>query len=129
MQSPFSEKFCLKWNDFQQNIVQSFQDLRKESDFYDVTLVCEEDYQVEAHKIILSSCSPFFNTIFKRNKHPHPLIYMRGFKAKNIVAFIDFIYHGEANLYQEDMEGFLALAEDLELKGLAQSGNKTHFAS
>ena len=116
-----SEKFCLKWNDFQQNIVTSYQDLHKESDFSDVTLVCEEDHQIEAHRIILTACSPFFKTVLKKNKHSHPMIYMRGLKAKDLVAIIDFIYHGEAKICQEDLDGFLALAEELQLKGLAGS--------
>ena len=114
-----SEKFCLKWNDFQQNIVSSYHDLRKDSHFCDVTLVCEEDQQIEAHRIILTACSPFFSTVLKRNKHSHPMIYMRGLKAKDLEAILDFIYHGEANIYQEDLDGFLALAEELQLKGLA----------
>ena len=119
-----SEKFCLKWNDFRQNIVTSFQDLRKEMDFSDVTLVCEEDHQIEAHRIILTACSPFFKTVLKRNKHSHPMIYMRGLKAKDLVAIVDFIYHGEASIFQEDLDGFLALAEELQLKGLAGSQNE-----
>ena len=112
-----SEKFCLKWNDFKENLVSSYQDLRKESDFSDVTLVCEEDQQVEAHRIILSACSPFFSRMLKKNKQPNPIIYMRGLKAKDLVAIVDFIYHGEANIHQEDLDGFLALAEKLQLKG------------
>ena len=116
-----SEKFCLKWNDFQQNIISSFGDLRKDNDFSDVTLVCEEDQKIEAHRIILTACSPFFSSVLKKNKHSHPLIYMRGLKAKDLVAILDFIYYGEANICQDDLEGFLALAEELQLKGLAKS--------
>ena len=103
-----SEKFCLKWNDFKQNIVSSYHNLREDSDFCDVTLVCEEDQQIEAHRIILTACSPFFSSVLKRNKHSHPMIYMRGLKIKDLVAVLDFIYHGEANIYQEDLDGFLA---------------------
>ena len=44
---------------------------------------------------------------------------MRGLKAKDLEAIVDFIYHGEANIYQEDLDGFLALAEELQLKGSA----------
>ena len=120
-----SEKFCLKWNDFQQNILSSYNELRKDSDFSDVTLVCEEDSQVEAHRIILSACSPFFKSVLKRNKHSHPMIYMKGLKAKDLMAIVDFIYLGEANIYQDDLDGFLALAEELQLKGLSSSQNYT----
>ena len=120
-----SEKFCLKWNDFQQNIASSYQELQQHPDFSDVTLVCEETEQIEAHRIILSACSPFFNTILKRNKHSHPMIYMKGLKARDMVAILDFIYKGEVNIYQEDLDGFLALAEELHLKGLAGSQKRT----
>ena len=120
-----SEKFCLKWNDFQYNIVSSYNDLRKDSDFSDVTLMCDEDHQIKAHKIILTACSPFFRTVLKRTKQLHPIIYMRGIKAKDLVALVDFIYHGEANIFQDDLDVFLALAEDLQLKGLTGSSN-TH---
>ena len=113
-----SEKFCLKWNDFHQNIVSACQDLRKELDFSNVTLVCEDNHQIEAHRVILSACSPFFQTILEKNKHSHPMIYMKGFKAKDLSAIVDFIYLGEANIYQDDLDGFLALAEEFQLKGL-----------
>jgi hypothetical protein len=118
-----SEKFCLKWNDFQENIVNSFQDLRKETEFSDVTLVCEDNHTIEAHRIILTACNPFFSTVLKSNKNFHPMIYMRGLKSKNMVAIVDFIYYGEANIYQEDLDEFLALADELQLKGLAGSAS------
>ena len=118
-----TEKFSLKWNDFQQNIGSSFAELRNNLDFSDVTLVCEDNQQFEAHRIILSACSPFFRNVLKKNKHSHPMIYMRGLKTKDIVSVVDFIYHGETNIYQEDLDGFLTLAEELQLKGLARSQN------
>ena len=46
---------------------------------------------------------------------------MRGVEAKQLCAIIDFIYQGETNILQEDLDGFLALAEELKLKGLAGS--------
>ena len=108
----------MKWNDFQQNIATAFQGLREEANFSDVTLVCEEDQQVQAHRIILSACSPFFRALLKRNNHSHPMIYMRGLKSKDLVPIVDFIYHGEKNVYESDIYGFLSLAEELQLKGL-----------
>ena len=49
------------------------------------------------------------------------MIYMRELKAKDLEEIVDFIYNGEANIYQEDIDGFLALAEEFQLKGLARS--------
>ena len=93
-----TEKLCLRWNDFQENIGSYYQNLRKEADFHDVTLVCDEEYQIGAHKIILAACSPFFNNVIKKNKHSHPMIYIRGIKAKDLEALVDFAYNGEANI-------------------------------
>merc|ERR1712129_37320 len=116
------EKLCLKWNDFQANISSVFGTLRDDSDFADVTLVCEDGQQVEAHKVILASSSPFFLKLLKRNKHPHPMIFMRGLQSEDLVAIVDFIYFGEANVYQENLDSLLAVAEELQLKGLMGSG-------
>ena len=74
------EKLCLQWNDFKENITSSFRDLREDREFTDVTLACEDGQQVEAHKLVLVSSSPFFMELLKKNKHPHPLIYMRGLR-------------------------------------------------
>ena len=118
------EKLCLKWGEFQENIISSYHNLRRESEYSDVTLVCEEDQYIKAHKIILTACSPFFSTILKKTEHFHPIIYMRGMKAKDLASIVDFVYHREANVYQEDLEGFLSLAEELKVKGLARSQSK-----
>ena len=75
-----SEKLCLKWNDFKDNVLTAFGSLREDQDFADVTLVCEDGKQVEAHKMILAASSPFFENILKRNKHSHLVIFMRGVK-------------------------------------------------
>ena len=86
-----------------------------------MTLACEDGTQVETHKVILASSSPFFMEILKRNKHPHPMIYMRGVKADELLAIVDFLYFGEANVNQESLDSFLGLAEELKLKGLTGS--------
>ena len=38
---------------------------------------------------------------------------MRGVFSENLTAIVDFLYHGEANLRQENLESFFALAEEL----------------
>ena len=113
-----TEKLCLQWNDFKENIISSFGNLRGDREFTDVTLACEDGQQIEAHKVVLASSSPFFMELLMKNKHPHPLIYMRGLKSKDLAAILDFLYFGEANVIQEGLDTFLALAGELKLKGL-----------
>jgi len=116
-----SEKLCLKWNEFQESINNSFTNLRKDETFSDVTLVCEDGQQIEAHKLIISASSPFFLNLLKGNKHPHPLVYMRGVTSKVLVAMVDFFYNGEANVSQDCLDDFLSLAGELELRGLSEN--------
>ena len=115
-----SEKVSLKWNDFQETLTSSFALLRNDKEFTNVTLVCEDGEQIEAHKVVLVASSPFFMELLKRNKHTHPMVYMRGVKSHEIQAILDFIYCGEANVFEVNLEAFLALAEDLKLKGLTE---------
>ena len=113
-----AEKLCLQWNDFQDNIKIAFENLREDIDFADVTLACEDGEQMEAHKVILAASSPFFKKLLGRNKHPHPLIYLRGIKYADLSAIVEFLYRGEANVFQENLDSFLATAEEFQLKGL-----------
>jgi len=117
-----SEKFCLKWNDFEANVSSAFRDLRDEKDFFDVTLACD-DNQIEAHKVIVSACSPFFRNVLKRNPHQHPLLYLKGVKYRELLAVLNFMYQGEVNVAQDDLNCFLSVAEELKVKGLTQGSS------
>ena len=89
------EKLCLRWNEFKENAITAFGSLRDDQDFSDVTLACEDGQQVEAHKVILVASSPSFQKLLGRNKHPHPLIYMRGVKSDDLLSIVDFLYRAE----------------------------------
>ena len=127
MQNGNNEKLCLQWNNFGDNIRSSFEELREDKDFTDVTLACEDGKQVDSHKMVLMASSPFFSDLLRKNKHTHPLIYMRGVKFEVLVAMVDFFYRGEANIYQENLDSFLALAAELQLKGLEENQNKENI--
>ena len=117
-------KVSVNWDEFSANTCSSIKKLRASSDFADVTLACEDGEQVEAHKFLLAAASPFFQNIFHRNAHPHPIIYMRGVDSAVLLAIVDFLYCGEVELDPEYLEPFFAIAQELKLKGLLkQSGN------
>ena len=113
-----SEKLCLQWNDFKDNAIGAVANLREDTDFADVTLACEDGNQMEAHKVILASSSSVFTNLLLRKKHAHPIIYMRGVKSEDLLAILDFLYCGEAKVYQENLNSFLAISKELQLKGL-----------
>jgi len=119
-----NEKFCLRWNDFGNNVSSAFRELRDDKDFFDVTLACDDD-QTQAHKVILSACSPFFRNILRRNPHQNPLLYLKGVRFTDLKSVLNFIYNGEVNVAQEELNSFLSVAEDLRIKGLTQSPSDT----
>ena len=121
MATSVNEKLCLKWNNFEDTVSQAFQKLRESGDFFDVTLACEDQY-VEAHRSILSSCSPIFHNILKMKPHNQPVIFLRGVTHNILVALMDFMYQGKVSINQDSLAPFLAVGEDLKILGL--SGGK-----
>jgi hypothetical protein len=79
------ERFCLRWNDFESNLSKSFRELREEADFFDLTLSVG-DQQIQAHKLVLSACSPFFRSVLKQNPHQHPLLYLKGTVSRDYLV-------------------------------------------
>ena len=124
MNSSEEDLCAVKWVDFEDNIRQTFGSLRGERDFTDVTLACEDGQQLETHKVILASSSPFFENLLKKNRHSHPLIYMRGFNFEDLSAIIDFLYTGETSMRESYIGTFLAIADELGVKGLTSHNKK-----
>ena len=112
------EKFSLKWNDFQFSASKAFQIIRKEKDFFDVTLVSDDEVHLPAHKLVLSASSIFFKSMLMKNSHSHPMIYLSGINSTNLEFVLDYIYQGEVQIYQEQLDSFLDVAQNLKVNGL-----------
>lgn len=54
-----SQRFCLRWNNHQSNLLSVFDQLLQDESFVDVTLAVD-GRNLKAHKIVLSACSPYF---------------------------------------------------------------------
>ena len=118
------EKLVLQWNDFKDNVKTAFGNLRDDKNFTDVTLASGDGQQVEAHKVILAASSPFFQKLLESNRHPHPLICMRGMKFNDLLAIVDFLYFGQTSVFQENLNFFFSITQELELKGLVGNGEE-----
>merc|ERR1739838_216646 len=113
------EKFSLKWNDFHGNVSKSFQSLRNKEHFSDVTLVGDDFKPIAAHRVILSSCSIYFNNILKNiANNKHPTLCLEGMSFEDIEKVMDYIYNGELKIYQDDIDRFLVVGQRLRLEGL-----------
>ncbi|XP_043228228.1 protein bric-a-brac 1-like isoform X1 [Amphibalanus amphitrite] len=113
-----SQQFRLKWNNYHVNITNSFDSLRLDEDFVDVTVACD-GFQTKAHRMVLSACSPYFRELLKSNPHPHPIVILRDVDRRHLELLLDYMYHGEVNVAQAHLADFLKVAEMLKVKGLA----------
>ena len=113
-----SEKFCLKWNEFDTKFKDYFRNLRAEEKLFDVTLATGDGQRVQAHKIILSAGSNFFSEIFMESNHPNMLIYLKGINSVELNSVLDFIYNGETFVTQEEREEFFETGKELNVKVL-----------
>ena len=89
----------------------------------DVTLVTDDNKLVRAHKIVLSTCSEFFKTIFQNSlaNSNHLMLYLSDLSSHDLNTILDYIYLGEAHIFQEGLDKFLINAQKLKLEGLLQT--------
>jgi len=113
--------FRLTCNDFENNVFKAFKDLLIEEEYLDVTLASDGDKQIKAHKLILSAFSPVFKNLLRKNPHPHPLILLKGLSPEDLDYMMKFIYIGEVEVPQDDLQRFLEVAEDFQIKGLSNN--------
>ena len=119
------DHYCLRWSEADTNLSGAVSDIRDSGEFCDLTLACEDDQEIKVHRVILAACSNFFRNILNRLPHHHPLIYLRGIKQSDLQSIINFMYHGEVNVAQQDLRSFMMLAQDLKVKGLYQNQDIT----
>lgn len=75
---------------------------------------------MKAHKVVLSACSPFFESIFVENPCKHPVVILKDIRYVDLKALVEFMYKGEVNVVQEQLPSLLKTAEALKIKGLAE---------
>ena len=113
--------FTLKWKLFFPNLSSTLSDVFTDNSFSDVTLVSDDKIPFYAHRYVLSASSPIFKNILLDNSHSHPLIYLGGVKHQELESILQFIYLGEASLYNKNMNRFIQAAKDLQIKQLAET--------
>ncbi|XP_066256916.1 protein bric-a-brac 2-like isoform X2 [Euwallacea similis] len=112
-----TEQFSLRWNNFHSNLKSGFHDLLQQAEMVDVTLAVEGHF-LQAHKVVLSICSPYFKQMFKTNPCKHPIVILKDVGHENMKDILQFMYMGEVSVLRENLSVFLRTAEVLQVKGL-----------
>ena len=97
----------LEWKKYDLISNSTFENLYEDELFTDVTLACEGNKKLKAHKVILIACSNLLKEILQDNQHPHPLIYLQGLDFENLILLKKFMYLGKAMIEQENIQTFV----------------------
>ena len=109
------------WEEHHDKTKESWRQLFESNKFTDVTLVCGDQKTIEAHRLILSACSPVFAKILDQNTSAHPWIYLRGIDYEELKSIIEFIYLGASSLESSKVNEFFEIAADLEVSSITKS--------
>lgn len=119
-----SEHYCLRWNNHQSNLLGVFSQLLQDESLVDVTLACSEGASIRAHKVVLSACSSYFQTLFLDHPARHPIVILKDVRFEELRTLVDFMYKGEVNVEYCQLSALLKTAESLKVKGLAEMTNQ-----
>ncbi|XP_058815253.1 longitudinals lacking protein, isoforms A/B/D/L isoform X2 [Topomyia yanbarensis] len=119
-----SEHYCLRWNNHQSNLLGVFSQLLQDESLVDVTLACSEGISIRAHKVVLSACSSYFQTLFLDHPARHPIVILKDVRFAELRTLVDFMYKGEVNVEYCQLSALLKTAESLKVKGLAEMTNQ-----
>ncbi|XP_034934896.1 uncharacterized protein [Chelonus insularis] len=119
MTNMFPQQYCLRWKYHHSNLQTMFSQLLERQAYCDVTLACEGQ-TLRAHKVVLSACSTYFDTILSQYEEKDPIVIMRDVKFSDIKVLVEFMYKGEINIDHTRLSSLLKTAEDLHIKGLAE---------
>ena len=120
------EKYSVKWHSYSDHLRSMMKELMMNEDFSDVTLVTEDKKRIKANMNVLSSSSPVFKDILKKEKQSSQIIFLRGIQYSEMESIIQFIYLGEATLYEDRTNEFLSIAKLLEITALCQTETETN---
>ncbi|KAJ8686856.1 hypothetical protein QAD02_022650, partial [Eretmocerus hayati] len=114
------QHYCLRWNNYQSNMTSVFHQLLQTEAFVDVTLACNEA-SLKAHKVVLSACSSYFQKLLLSNPCKHPTIIMpQDVCFSDLKFIIEFVYRGEIDVSQAELQSLLKTADQLKIKGLCE---------
>ena len=105
--------------------VQTFGDLFRNKILTDVTLLCEDRFKIEAHKVVLCAGSNFFREFFTNNTRDNLVLYMREIRKHQLMPLIQFLYCGETTVPNNQVKEVLKIAKELEISALDEAKFKS----
>jgi len=108
----------LKWNNHRSTFFHVLSSVRKKDRYSDATIACDGKFY-KVHKLVMSTCSEYFEQMFEQTDCKNPVIVLKDIKSEELESLLSYMYVGEVNVVQEKLAGLIKAAECLKIKGLA----------
>ncbi|CAL4092748.1 unnamed protein product, partial [Meganyctiphanes norvegica] len=108
----------LKWNNHNTTFFHVLSTIRSKEAYCDATIACDGRFY-PVHKLVMSTCSDYFEEMFERTNCKHPVIVLKDIRHEDLEALLNYMYVGEVNVLQNELAGLIKAAECLMIKGLA----------
>jgi len=118
-----TEDFCLRWNNHHTTFISVMNSLLQKELLVDVTLAAEGQF-IEVHRLVLCACSQYFEDMLSHHKKKQSIVFLNNIRFADVRALVEYMYQGEVNVSQDQLPRFLAAAESLKIKGLADKANQ-----
>ena len=83
----------------------------------DVTLATEER-SFQAHKMLLSACSPYFRQLFLNNPGSRPTVFLKDVPERHMGLLLEYMYQGSIAVKHNELAEVLKTASSLKIRGL-----------
>lgn len=112
------EEFLLKWNDYQASFASMLESVCLTEELVDCTITAK-DSSYSAHRMILSTCSPYFRSLFASvPQHQHPVIFVRDLEPGILELLVKYMYSGQVSVSEDQLVPLVQAAKSLGIKGL-----------
>ncbi|XP_042233536.1 longitudinals lacking protein, isoforms H/M/V-like isoform X7 [Homarus americanus] len=108
----------LSWNNHSTTFCHMLSQLRHKERYTDATVACEGKFY-PVHKLVLSTCSQYFEDMFEHTLGKHPVVLLQDVRRDELEALLSYMYAGIVSVAQRDLARLIKVAELLQIKGLA----------
>ncbi|XP_066969965.1 zinc finger and BTB domain-containing protein 7A-like isoform X1 [Macrobrachium rosenbergii] len=110
---------ALSWNNHSTTFSHMLSQIRQKDRYTDATVACEGKFY-HVHRIVLSTCSTYFEEMFElASAGKHPIVLLQDVRKYELEALLSYMYAGVVSVAQKDLSRLIKIAELLQIKGLA----------
>ncbi|XP_068211595.1 zinc finger and BTB domain-containing protein 7A-like isoform X16 [Palaemon carinicauda] len=110
---------ALSWNNHSTTFSHMLSQIRQKDRYTDATVACEGKFY-PVHRIVLSTCSTYFEEMFElASANKHPIVLLQDVRKYELEALLSYMYAGVVSVAQKDLSRLIKIAELLQIKGLA----------